>query len=877
MLTWADRILSFVQDGDFLNAITLTRDYYLGQAKGNMNGLPEDGEAMRNVVGEKMRELMVASARYAFSEDRFTDSTHVTPDNRGVDRTSLFEGLVSTCARACVTLGDYDFLFEDLFQYYDNAGISSIFLRQLEPFILDSTIHYVPPRITQRLVALHEDENNLEDAERIIWHIDPDCLDIEQAISLCQGHHLYDALIYVYNSALRDFVTPVVELIQLIRKVQQGRQDPSLISEEHLVVNAYKLFPYLEDVLSGLSYPGKGAMDPEDAFRAKNEIYDFVFDGRSKLWPKESGGKLILTAVEEGGAEPTYPYARLLLCFDAEAFLHVLDIAFEQSYFNDESKRISREIIIKILLEIVASSFSLSPTDITFVNIFVARNAPKYPHDIHIAPSALQDLLIGLATDQDLSTREDRQLAAEFLLSVYTPHDGEDILRLFEEAGFYRILRSWYKRDRQWVPLLQTYLHDPDMDADELFTNAEVTMHLAAKANKNALPQEILDTILESLPQLLQSSIPRTALLIDKYSPESHIRVVTSLDGQSELKQFAYLRCLLGPPVATEQGKTYSRPEGPSTVIDPSLRKLYVKLLCQLEPSGVLAGIGYLPEGFLETNDMVRICEEAKAYSAVVWLLNKVNPGQSLTKLESFNRILVADIGESLVQSEGLTDLPEELRSMILNYESLTRMGISICLDRSRQTAEADVPLEDLWFTLLRSQIDAVQMLSLVRNDKTSENLDENVIMTLRSLVHDSFTSLVTVSSTKAVSFPRLFKRLVDSAARPRGQAVTPYSEFRNILTGMLDSYRSESDLLYMSKRIIEGDFFDNFEQLEKGRRRGWTSTSNKCAVCRKQIPMISSTLSGSTQNTDSSQSFTVSRTGHIYHSTCFPSSSIQA
>ena len=238
MLTWADRILSFVQDGDFLSAINLTRDYYLGQAKGNRNGLPEDTEALREVVGEKMRELMVASARYAFSEDRFTDSTHVTPDNRGVDRTSLFENLVSTCARACVTLDDFDFLFEDLFQYYDNSGISSIFLRQLEPFILDNSIHYVPPRITQRLVALHEGDMKLEDAERIIWHIDPDCLDINQAITLCQKHHLYDALIYVYNSALRDYVTPVVELIQLIRKVQQDRLDPSLISEEHSILNA---------------------------------------------------------------------------------------------------------------------------------------------------------------------------------------------------------------------------------------------------------------------------------------------------------------------------------------------------------------------------------------------------------------------------------------------------------------------------------------------------------------------------------------------------------------------------------------------------------------------------------------------------------------
>ena len=129
----------------------------------------------------------------------------------------------------------------------------------------------------------------------------------------------------------------------------------------------------------------------------------------------------------------------------------------------------SRQIIIKILLEIVATSNGiLSSADITFVNIFVARNVPKYPQFIQITPSSLQDLLVGLASDQDLSTREDRQLAVEFLLSVYTPHDSEGILRLFEGAGFYRILRSWYRQERQWTQLLQTYLHDPDMDTEEM-------------------------------------------------------------------------------------------------------------------------------------------------------------------------------------------------------------------------------------------------------------------------------------------------------------------------------------------------------------------------------------------------------------------------
>ncbi|TFY83559.1 hypothetical protein EWM64_g450 [Hericium alpestre] len=464
LLTWADRILTLVDEGDFLNAIDLAQSYYLGTAHGNKNGLPDDAHQLKAVVGERIRQLMAASTQYAFSEERMTDATHITPDGRGVDRTSLFESLTATCTRACIALDDFDFLYEDLFQSYDDAGIARIYLEQLETFILNGDIQYVPPRITQRLIAMHSEDDHPDHAERVIWHIDPECLDINQAIGLCQKYQLYDALIYVYTRALKDYVSPLVELLGLIRKVMQDRRERLLRSESSspseclqetmrsTVLNAYKIFPYLAAVLCGLTYPSEEPLDPDESFKAKRDIYTFLFFGRSSVWPLGEDGKLVFTADEEGGVEPTYPYCRLLLRFDAEAFLHSLDMAFEDPYLNDETQGVTRLIIVKILLELVSTP-NLSNADITFVNIFIARNVPKYPQFIQIPPSALHNILIGLARDPDQSTREDRQLAAEYLLSVYTPHESDRILRIFEEAHFYRILRSWYSQEHAVGPL----------------------------------------------------------------------------------------------------------------------------------------------------------------------------------------------------------------------------------------------------------------------------------------------------------------------------------------------------------------------------------------------------------------------------------------
>ncbi|TDL25957.1 hypothetical protein BD410DRAFT_716446 [Rickenella mellea] len=877
LMSWADRILSFVEAGDFLSAIDLTKAYFLGQAEGNKNGLPEDPEAMRNVTGRKLRELMTASTRYLFSEDRLFDATHVTPDNRGVDRTSLFEQLVTACAQACIALGDFDFLFEDLFQSYDDAGILPIYLEHLEPFVLDSSIHAVPPRVTQRFIAMYEQRNDLDNAERIIWHIDPDCLDINQAISLCQDHHLYDALIYVYTKALRDYVSPVVELLGLIRKVLQGRKDrPAQVelseladdtqSIETIVPNAYKIYPYLSDILSGLTYPSERPLDADEALQAQKDVYTFLFYGRSSVWPPGGGGKLVLTADEEGGVEPTYPYARLLLRFDAEAFLHSLDIAFEHGYLNDESQGVSRQVVVKVLLEIMSSPDQrLSSSDLTFLNIFLARNIPKYPQFIHLPPRSLQNILIGLATDSDLSTREDRQLAAEYLLSVYTPHHSDHIMHLFEEAGFFRILQSWYRQEKQWNPLIETYLRDPDLLPQDIFSNITDTLDNTLRFNRNELPKEVIITILDALPQLLQSAIPETALLVDKYLPDYHSKALGVFDEQEDHKRLAYLRCLLGPHEPGEEhemGDDMSR--GPSLHVGNELCELYMHLLCRYEPDTTIDAIKYLPQQYLESDAIIRICEDEKVFDTVIWLLNRLgNPLAALDRVETYNQDLIESV--QTLDTKGGGDGVVDVGNVASNLQKIGHLGVVVCLEHSEHVSQAEVPVEDLWFKLLRSQIFCAQTIASTPLPQLSDRFaeEEAAVTTLRNLVQKTFASLVSISSTKAVLFPRLFKRLVDSTAVARLNSGNSYSEFRTILTGMLESYRSEEDLLVITERLVASDLFDNTEELSKERMKGWKGSDGVCAYCRQSFSM--SVAEGRTQP----HKIVVSRSGIIYHDSC--------
>lgn len=895
LLTWADRILSFVQAGDFLSAIDLTILYYLGRAPGNRNGLPADPLQQKEVVGQKLRELMVASTRYAFSEERMTDGTHETPDGRGVDRTPLFEGLVTVCCRACIALNDFEFLFEDLFQQYDDVGISSLFLQRLEPFILDNDIRYIPPRITQKLIALHAGSGRLDYVERIIWHIDPDCLDIHQAIHLCQANHLYDALIYVHTRALRDYVAPVVELLGLMRRVQQLRRSTHFSDEfpneslELIILNAYKIYPYLANILSGLTYPSEEPLPETEAFQAKNDIYKFLFFGRSSVWPPGEGAKLVLTSDEEGGVEPTYPYVRQLLRFDSESFLHSLDIAFEDSHLNDElddesdnhhlnaeSGGINRLIIVRILMEILSSG-SLSSEDVTLVNIFIARNVPKYPQYLELNPSALHNILVGLAEDHDFKTREDRQLATEYLLSVYNPHESERIVDLFESAGFYRILRSWYRQEQRWTALLSTFLDDPDVQNFELLDKVDEVLEAAGRRNKGKIPTEIIVKVSTCLPQLLDTNVSRTAVTIDQYFPELHQSAIQAFgDGfEADQNRFLYLCRLLGPSsIEDEEYLTFQKPLD-SSHLPSQLRQLYITLQCRYRPREAIKVLQHLSAEILDWQQVLQTCEAAEVFDAVIWARNwQGQPREALKQAEAFQRRLALRIVSVSTQPESTQHVTDVQRDVDL-LEAIGTIGIDICLEHSQGQATTEVPLEDIWFQLLSSQINCVQILSESLESDGTQNPGEHERMEkykylslhpLRSLVQKTFGALVTITSTRSVSFPRLFTRLVNSAPTSTG---THYTEFRTILTGMLESYRSEGDILVMTKHLVDRDLYETFASLTRERGRGWTISRHKCSRCKKSLHHNHTFLSVSP--TQPSSRITISRNGTVYHDDCHP------
>ena len=61
-------------------------------------------------------------------------------------------------------------------------------------------------------------------------NLDISMLDLNEAVRLCLEHGLCDALLYVYNRGLQDYVTPLQELLLQLRK--RMREEGELDGEQ---------------------------------------------------------------------------------------------------------------------------------------------------------------------------------------------------------------------------------------------------------------------------------------------------------------------------------------------------------------------------------------------------------------------------------------------------------------------------------------------------------------------------------------------------------------------------------------------------------------------------------------------------------------------
>ena len=852
LLTWADRVLALVEAEDFIAAINLTSSYYNGKSEKITLGLPENDDERHAEVQDKLTEMIIASLKYTFSH---RPESRVGNVHSEIVHQKLVKDLTASCINGCLSMDAPTFLFDEVYEVFEDYEETDVFIEVLEPYILNNRIQDIPPSIVKDITMHFVGQRLHQRLEQLICHINPLSLDIDQVTSICRQHGLYDALSYVYNNALGDYITPMVEFVGLIREFFQENTNAADITtlQNHnnrpsITYEAFKVFPYLSYILTGRVYPTGEDMSDSDAYDAKQSVFYFLFSGRTLSWPRDRGHLIRTTNADD--SEPTFPYLRLLLRFDAPTLFQAMDEAFEDRFLNGSNessasipnglesfgRAINRQFIINIFLEVMSSDLT---SDIIYLYMFIARNLPKYPQFILLSGSTIEGILLHLCSYGSTEMAEEAQLAAEYLLSTFKPGDSEKMILAYQEAKFYRILKSTLLGEGRYTELLDVYLRDEDKE--EVFDC--VDRLLRGGSHLNPKQRDSVKVFLEQkLEELVLIDTRRTAEIFERYVTEKQKDVVLRLQRAPETL-FMYLDTIMS--------QEFEGDAQTSSWIDVDVRELYISLLCEFRPADLTTYLETLSVGDFRIEKVLPVLEKFNVIDAIVMVLRRAG----MTK-EAMHKVVIhiTSLQHQLSQILHHPSANTDKESLISEVSRFAFVGVDLCETFSKETTAKSVSTkkgkekattlndaEQMWLTLLETVVGVTRESTNIITE-TNATVDKTPVLdSLRVVVQDIFTKLLTLTSSNPsstnrrtpsiqVSFLSILRRFLQNLAS------SPLTDLRSVLSSIFDAYRYEGQLIKVTSKLVEADLFQDLLKAKQEREKGWRPSSANCMACGRVL-----------------------------------------
>ncbi|KAL4979495.1 Golgi CORVET complex core vacuolar protein 8-domain-containing protein [Aspergillus desertorum] len=839
---WADRLLATMEAGDFIGAIRQATAYYSGNSEKLTVGLPDEDSLRHPIVRERLLEMISASLKYAFGRDS------EAPNGR-LDRRQLGK-LAEVSISACVCMADEDFLWDEVFNWYEEHGSEGVFLDALEPFILEGTVLSLPPTAVKALINHFVVTHTASQLEEIICLLDTSTMDIDQVTSLCKQYNLYDAFIYVWNRCLGDYVGPLQELIRMV-SFRQPMANGNSVHKLKGYTNVMKIFPYLSFILTSRSYPTGSEMDDAEASRAKAALYNYLFSGT------------------RGSCSPL----EVLLKYDASSFMSMLNEAFEDSFLNEQDPEevphqgvsVNRQYLISILLQTMASG-SFDTSDLIYLDMFIARNLPKYPQYILLSGSTLHQVLERLCRYPHAEMAEDCELSAEYLLSIYRPPDIQQMIPLFREAHFYRILKSTYRSEKQFPELILTYLEDPS-ERERIFTCLQDCLRPGSNLSKKQR-QAVVRVVEARAHDITAIDIGMAAQTMRDFAPETHGTFIKALQ-DNDYGQYQYLSVILERIAQPALDYRQSR------FIENWMVERYVQLLCRHDPTKVANFVDTLREGDIRLEELLPSMEESKVVDAAVILLARQGQVRAamdrlVVHLKTLESGLVG-ILQSIQETPNSATTAKAIEDLVDSLNKYAKVGTWLCQGQSQTAKNSRIernsggknalqqPLpfdEELWLDLLEGIVRIASSVfghiqgGLANQVETTEESTSSfggnasqLVSSFRTLVQQLFTILL--SSTVRVSgsgpatgerndvaFLRILSAFLTRAARWSPSIL----ELRAVLASVFSAYTYEKSLLSLANGILDRELFVHVDEVTRLRQRGWRPRGQVCEICRQRI-----------------------------------------
>ncbi|XP_005999154.1 vacuolar protein sorting-associated protein 8 homolog isoform X1 [Latimeria chalumnae] len=766
--TWRERVDHLLKQECFTEALALAWSFHEGRAKAVV-GLLGDSKKKKGVVADKMTEILFQYVDHALKRCPEQGKIQVMEQH--------FQDTVPVMVDHCLLLQRTDLLFGQIYsKLSENSVAKGVFLECLEPYILQNKLTGVTPQVMKDLLIHFQDNDMMENIEACIVHMDITSLDIQQVVRMCWDNHLYDAMIYVYNSGMNDYISPMEKLFLVISPPLHAGK--SLTDEQVIMGN--KLLVYISCCLAGRAYPlGNIAEDLVPV--VKNQVFEFL---------------IRLHSAEAAPDEEVYPYIRTLLHFDTREFLNVLALTFED-FRNDKQAVEYQQRIVDILLKVMVENSDFTPSQVGCLFTFLARQLAKPDNTLFVNRMLFEQVLEFLCSPDDDSRHAERQQVLLELLQAggVVQFEENRLISLAEKAEFYQICEFMYEKNHMYEKIIYCYLKDP-VRKEDIFNYIHNILSIPGYSPEEK--QSVWNKTMENIEELVSINASKAADLVATHFSEVIRKINKKIKDQYLL--FLFLRSLVDPrecvPLSSEALQKYA-----------DFTELYVELLCQHSPSELTEFLK--ASNYYRLEETTQITQKHNLHEATAYLLERKGDvhGAFIVMLEVLKSRLTA-----LINEKEQLNVERSLKAV----ETTLEETIALCQRNSHSLNQQH--REALWFPLLEAMMSPQKLLKDTATQLLSDSLKRLTMQVLNSM-------------TGFIALPLILQRILQDPVYGKGKL----GEIQGLILGMLDTFNYEQTLLEATTNLLNHDLHWSLCNLRAAVSRGLNPKQDHCSLCLQQ------------------------------------------
>uniref|UniRef100_A0A8C4QTM4 Vacuolar protein sorting-associated protein 8 central domain-containing protein n=1 Tax=Eptatretus burgeri TaxID=7764 RepID=A0A8C4QTM4_EPTBU len=208
LTTWKERIDLLVHREHWQCALELAWTFYQGTARA-VYGLAGNTEKRKAMVADCMIELLL---QYVADTVKKNEHLKAQPAEKACQE------VMTMAVDYLILLGRQDVLFGTVWELVSgNSGARASLLSALGTAVLAGRMRTLPPPAARELLSMLRQRGMLANLEACLLQMDVTALDLQQVLDICWTHGLYDAIFYVNNTGMNDYISPMQDILKMLQ------------------------------------------------------------------------------------------------------------------------------------------------------------------------------------------------------------------------------------------------------------------------------------------------------------------------------------------------------------------------------------------------------------------------------------------------------------------------------------------------------------------------------------------------------------------------------------------------------------------------------------------------------------------------------------